>query len=60
MNGFQVGDTVRFKAAKKGTLIGPDTGTVVQVTKNKVRVLFPVRLFLWLLPSQITKVKNAV
>jgi len=49
---FKVGDTVRFLAA----VVGPDQGTVTQVTKRKVRVLFPIRKYLWMYPSEIVKV----
>ena len=32
-------------------------GTVTQVTKNKVRVLFPFRKFVWLDKSQVKRVR---
>lgn len=32
-------------------------GTITQVTKNKVRVLFPVRKFVWLDESQVKRVR---
>lgn len=28
-------------------------GTITQITKNKVRVLFPIRKFVWLNKSQV-------
>ncbi|MGH9745076.1 MAG: hypothetical protein ACRD59_03050 [Candidatus Acidiferrales bacterium] len=31
----------------------PYFGTITQVTKNKVRVLFPIRKFVWLEKSQV-------
>jgi len=50
---FEVGDTVRLTS---GAPSGPDTGTVTQTTARKVRVLFPVRKFVWLYPSEVVKV----
>lgn len=32
---------------------GPYVGTVTQISKNKVRVLFPIRKFVWLEKSRI-------
>jgi hypothetical protein len=33
--------------------IGPDRGTATQVTRSKVRVLFPIRKFVWLNRSDV-------
>ena len=52
---FRKGDRVRFNAA----VVGPNEGTVIQISKRKVRVLFPVRMLLWMYPSQIVKLKEA-
>jgi hypothetical protein len=49
---FGLYDVVKIK-----TDAGPEAGTVVQITKNKVRVLFPIRCFRWLLKSEVTKIK---
>lgn len=35
------------QVTKQGWL-GPDRGTVTQVTETKVRILFPIRKFVWL------------
>jgi len=35
----------------------PYFGTVTQVTKNKVRVLFPICKYVWLAKSQVRKAR---
>jgi len=32
---------------------GPDRGTVTQITPKRVRVLFPIRKFVWLLKCDV-------
>jgi len=32
-------------------------GTITQITKNKVRVLFPIRKFVWLDKSQVKVIR---
>lgn len=48
------------KKFKKGSAVrvirpwrGPDRGTVTQVTRKRVRVLFPIRKFVWLLKFDV-------
>ena len=35
----------------------PYFGTITQVTKNKVRVLFPIRKFVWLDKSKVQRAR---
>jgi hypothetical protein len=50
---LRVGDTVRLKSGGPG----PNTGTVTQVTKYKVRVLFPIRHSMWVSKAMVEKVE---
>jgi hypothetical protein len=52
---FKVGDTVELNT----TSPGPKCGTVTQISRCKIRVLFPIRKFVWLFPTDVTKTGEA-
>lgn len=49
---FKIGDTVRFRLDKHGM-----DGEVWQITRWKVKVLFPIRRFVWLMKDEVEKVQ---
>lgn len=42
-----------IEKSNENTWRGPDTGTVTQVSRYKVKVLFPIRKFVWLWKWQV-------